>query len=474
MMFEDFRLRVFVTVVQSGSFTAASKLLGISQPAISQNISDLEKAFSIKLFDRSKSKISLTAQGQAFLKQSEQILNSYRKLHTDFAAPRSILIKNVLLDKQITNILIEDNKFKDLNAPSEVLADKIIEGQGLAIIPSFFNTHNHAAMTLLRGYADDMPLHKWLNEYIWPYEATLTPERIKEGSDIATAEMKLSGTTFFSDMYFDIDQTVKSVEESGIRAALGITIFESNPQKVEDQRYDYARHFIDPTDGRIQLTVAPHSIYTVGTEKLKKAANFARRHNLPLHIHLSETQKEIEDCYKAHNMSPVKYLDSIGFLGPDVIAAHCVYVDEKEWKLLARRGVKISHCPSSNMKLGSGRFPYELALDSGCLITLGTDGASSNNCLDMLAEMKTAALLAKLSGNPELLSADEVFKWASVNGAKAFDINAGEIAVGKLADAILIDTTLPRMQPCHNLISNIVYSADTSVIKYVICNGKLL
>lgn len=473
-MIEDFKLLAFSTVARLGSFTAAAKELGVSQPAISQNVADLERVTNSKLIDRSKAKIALTARGLEFLNQVDIILDSYKKLESDFVGAKTTLIKNVLFDKQICNIYIENGRFIDLDAPLNTPADKVIDGTGLAIIPSFFNTHNHAAMTLLRSYADDMPLQTWLEDYIWPYEATLTPEKIREGSDIAVSEMISSGTTFFNDMYFDIEQTIKSVQESGMRAAIGITIFESNSKAVEESRYDFARNFVDPTGGKIQLVVAPHAIYTVGTERLKKAANFARRHNLKLHIHLSETEKEVKDCFKEHGMSPVKYLDSIGFLGPDVIAAHCVHIDTKDWALLSRRGVTVSHCPCSNMKLGSGRFPYELALDAGCRITLGTDGASSNNCLDMLSEMKTAALLAKVGGNPELLGANEVFRWATLNAAQAFGINAGEIAVGKLADCVLLDLSKARMQPCHNLIANVVYSADSSVVKYVMCEGKII
>ncbi len=473
-MLEDIRLRAFVSVVKFGSFTAAAKELGVTQPAISKHIADLERYTSVRLLNRCHSGIVLTVAGEEFYKQADTILQSYKKLEYDFKGPNSILIKDILLDGKPVNILIEGGRYKDINAPSDIYADKVIDGSGLAILSSFFNTHTHAAMTLLRGYADDMPLQKWLEEYIWPFEDKLTAEDIRRGSDIAVREMLEGGTTFFNDMYFDIEQTINAVEERGMRAAIGITMMENHSKAVEEQKLDFVRNFVDPTAGRIQLVMAPHAIYTVGTEKLRLSANFARRHGLRLHIHLSETLKEVEDCYKKHGMSPVKYLDSIGFLGPDVIAAHCVHVDEKDWKLLARRGVTVSHCPVSNMKLGSGRFPYELALESGCRITLGTDGASSNNALDMIGEMKVAALLAKVKGDPSLLPAEEVFRWATVNGAKAFGIDAGEIAVGKLADALLVDMSCVRMTPCHNLVSNMVYAADSSVIRHTLCEGRIL
>ena len=236
----------------------------------------------------------------------------------------------------------------------------------------------------------------------------------------------------------------------------------------------YVRDWKDPTGGRIQLVMAPHSVYTVGPDKLKRSAAFARKNGLRLHIHVAETRTEVQNCIRDYGTTPVRYLDSLGFLGPDVIAAHCVHVDAEEWKILAGRGVTVAHCPCSNMKLGSGRFPYELAIESGCRITLGTDGASSNNNLDLREEMKFAALLAKVAGDPSLLPATEVFRWASRNGAEAFGLDAGEIARGKLADAILVDLGRSSMQPCHNLVSNFVYSADSSVIRHVICDGQLV
>lgn len=473
-MFEAFKLKTFVKLAECGSFTAAAKALGVSQPAVSQNIAELEKDTAVRLIERSRSGISLTPKGKLFLEQAESILAGYRKMESSFADPKSILIKNVIHNDQKTNILIERGRFAEIGSPESQEADKIYDAEGMAILPSLFNTHNHAAMTLMRGYADDMPLKKWLEEYIWPYEDGLKPEDVRRGSDIAVDEMIASGSTFFNDMYFDIEETIKSVDASGMRAAIGITVMENHSKLQEDQKADFVKNWQDPSGGRIQLVMAPHAIYTVGTEKLKRTAAFARKHGLRLHIHLSETIGEVQDCIKQHGKTPVEYLDSIGFLGKDLIAAHCVYVNEKEWKILAKRGVTIAHCPCSNMKLGSGRFPYELALDSGCRITLGTDGASSNNNLDLREEMKFAALLAKVQGDPTLLPAEEVFKWATKNGAEAFGIDAGEIAVGKLADAILVDLTQSRMSPCHHLISNFVYSADSSCIKAVLCNGRFV
>ena len=387
----------------------------------------------------------------------------------------SLLIKDVRLDDRITDILIADGCFKSLEAPAGTVADKVIDASGMAILPPFYNTHTHAAMTLLRGYADDMPLHKWLQEYIWPYEDKLTPQDIREGSRLAVREMIKTGTVFFSDMYFDIEETVDVVRESGMRAAIGVTFVESHSKSQQAEKLELLKHWTDPTGGRITLTVAPHAVYTVGPDLLVRCADTARSLGLKLHIHLCETRKEVDDCLAEHGMTPVRYLDSLGFLGPDVIAAHVVHVDPEEAAILAERGVTISHCPCSNLKLASGFFPYKLLKDAGCRITLGTDGASSNNNLDMREEMKFAALVSKAcSGNPEVMPAAEAMDMACRHGAEAFGINAGVIAEGKLADAILVDLSDVRMQPCHHLLSNWVYAAGSSCIDTVICDGNIL
>jgi len=386
----------------------------------------------------------------------------------------SILIKNVLLDGKNTNILIEENRFSSLSAPADAVADKVIDATGKAILPPFYNTHTHAAMSLLRGYADDMPLFKWLSEYIWPYEDTLTSEDIYLGSRLAILEMIKSGTVFFNDMYWDLPQTIKAIDEMGVRACLGVTFLNNHPQVMREEKVAYMREFKDPTGGRVSIAAAPHAIYTADEGQLRLASTTARELGLKIHIHLSETAKEVEDCIKEHGTTPVRYLDSIGFLGPDVIAAHVVHVDDEELAILKDRGVTIAHCPCSNMKLGSGIFRYDAVIKSGVKVTLATDGDSSNNNLDMREEMKFAALLAKSSGNPELLPAGDVLGWATVNGAQAFGIDAGRIAEGALADALLVDLNTPKMAPCHNLVSNWVYAADSSAIDTVICDGRVI
>ncbi|MBR5100932.1 MAG: amidohydrolase [Bacteroidales bacterium] len=387
----------------------------------------------------------------------------------------SLLIKNALLNGKKTDILVEGNRFSSLAAPAGTVADTELDAEGMAVLPAFYNTHTHAAMSLLRGYADDLPLEKWLTEYIWPYENRMTRQDIREGSRLAVREMIRTGSVFFSDMYFDIEETLAIVQEYGLRAAIGVTFVEAHAKSQRAEKLDMLRHWVDPTGGLITLTVAPHAIYTVGPELLVQCAETARSLGLKLHIHLSETKKEVDDCVREHGMTPVRYLESLGFLGPDVIAAHVVHVDEEEAAILARRGVTVANCPCSNMKLASGIFPYRLLRDAGCRITLGTDGDSSNNNLDMREEMKFAALLAKVSsGDPEIMPASEALAVATRNGAEAFGIEAGQIREGMLADALLVRLDDERMQPCHNLVSNWVYAAGSSCIDTVLCNGRIL
>ena len=386
----------------------------------------------------------------------------------------TLLLKDVLLDGRRTNILVEGNRFACLDAPADAEAGRVMDCEGLAILPAFYNTHNHAAMIPMRGMGEDLPLQRWLQDYIWPYEAKMTPADIRKGSEDAIREMISSGTVFFSDMYFNIEETIDAVDKSGMRAAIGITFLDGHSLGQQAEKLEMLRHWQDPTGGRICLTLDPHSIYTAGSEIFKKVFRLSEKYGVKVHTHLAETKKEVDDCLKQHGTTPVRYLDSLGVLGPNVIAAHCVHVDREEWDILAERGVTVAHCPCSNMKLGSGRFPYEMAIASGCRISMGTDGPSSNNNHDMREEMKFAALLAKVSGDPTLLPAAEVFKWATVNGARAFGIDAGEIKEGKLADAVLLDMKKDRLQPCCNLVSSWVYAADSSCIAAVMCDGKIL
>lgn len=385
-----------------------------------------------------------------------------------------MLIKNILLDNEKKDILIEGNQFSKIDNEIAIeSADIVIDGKNKAIIPPFYNSHTHAAMTLLRGYADDMPLHLWLNEYIWPFEAKMTAADIYMGSKLAILEMIKSGTVFFADMYWDVEETIRAAHEMGIRAAIGITMMDRLGEEKIKRNFQFLRNWKDAS-GLIQLTLAPHAIYTVSESLLRQTSEIAQETNTVLHIHLSETEQEVKDCIAHNGLSPVRWLESIGFLNSNVVAAHVVHVDQEEIAILKERNVTVVHNPVSNMKLSSGIFPSKEMSEAGCHVALGTDGCSSNNNLDMRESMKVASLLAKVNYNPETLPVEEIYEWATINGAEAFGINAGIIAEGKLADALLVDLTNERLVPNYNLLSNWVYSADNSCIDTVICNGKLL
>lgn len=392
---------------------------------------------------------------------------------------RKILLKDTMLNGNRTDVLIAGRRFEKI-APGQIAdADtEIVNAAGTAILPPFYNTHTHAAMTLLRGYADDKELFTWLNDHIWPFEAKMTARDIYEGSRLAILEMIRSGTVFFNDMYWQSDETVRAASEMGIRACVGMTVTDFIGEAAIEATFERLAalkpgNWADDA-GLVRLTLAPHAVYTVCEKLWRRCADFARERGLLLHIHLAETQKEIADCVAVHGKTPVRWLDSLGVLGENVIAAHVVHVDDEEISILRERGVVIAHNPCSNMKLASGTFRSQAFSRAGCRVTIGTDGNASNNNLDMREETKFAALLAKVSGNPEALPAEEALAWATRNGAEAFGIDAGVIAEGRLADAVLVDLNNERLVPSHNLISNWVYSADSRCIRDVICNGKFL
>ena len=392
---------------------------------------------------------------------------------------RKILLKDTMLNGNRTDVLIAGRRFEKI-APGQIAdADtEIVNAAGTAILPPFYNTHTHAAMTLLRGYADDKELFTWLNDHIWPFEAKMTARDIYEGSRLAILEMIRSGTVFFNDMYWQSDETVRAASEMGIRACVGMTVTDFIGEAAIEATFERLAalkpgNWADDA-GLVRLTLAPHAVYTVCEKLWRRCADFARERGLLLHIHLAETRKEIADCVAAHGKTPVRWLDSLGVLGENVIAAHVVHVDDEEISILRERGVVIAHNPCSNMKLASGTFRSQAFSRAGCRVTIGTDGNASNNNLDMREETKFAALLAKVSGNPEALPAEEALAWATRNGAEAFGIDAGVIAEGRLADAVLVDLNNERLVPSHNLISNWVYSADSRCIRDVICNGKFL
>lgn len=390
----------------------------------------------------------------------------------------SILIKQVEWNGTSVDVHISGHHIKTIGDCSGQSAEIVLDGRNKAILPTFHNAHNHAAMAYMRSYADDLELHTWLTDHIWPFESKVTAEDVYDGARLACLEMIKSGTTFFNDMYWFWHGSARAVEEMGMRAALAAVFIDfDDPVRIKDQVEQNQRLFEERKQysDRIIYQLGPHAIYTVSEKSLRWCVEFAAEHNLMIHTHLSETQKEVDDCMAKHGMRPATYLDSIGFLGPNVTAAHCVHLDQSEMELLAARGVKALHCPVSNMKLASGKFRFTDAQKAGMQIAIGTDGCASNNCLDMGAEIKTAALLEKqFTGDPTALNAQTAWHAGTRACAEFFGLHSGVIEEGALADCMLVDLNNERLVPGYNLISDMVYSADSSCIDTVICDGKIL
>jgi 5-methylthioadenosine/S-adenosylhomocysteine deaminase len=394
----------------------------------------------------------------------------------------SILIQNVQHNGEPVDVFIDGNiisKIVPVGTPLDTgPSTRVLDGRNKAILPTFHNAHNHAAMAYMRSYADDLELFTWLSEHIWPLESKVTEEDVYDGARLACLEMIKSGTTFFNDMYWFWHGTARAVDEMGLRAALAAVFIDfDDPAKANEQMEQNQTLFEARTQysDRIIFQLGPHAIYTVSEQALRWCKTFADEHGLMIHIHLSETEKEVEDCVAKHGMRPPAYLDSIGFLGPNVTAAHCVWLDPSELELLAARGVKALHCPTSNMKLASGKFRFTDAQNAGMQIAIGTDGCASNNCLDMGAEIKMAALLEKhFTGDPTALPAEAAWHAGTRACAEFFGLNSGLIEDGALADCMLVDLNNERLVPGFNLIADMVYSADSSCIDTVLCDGKIL
>jgi 5-methylthioadenosine/S-adenosylhomocysteine deaminase len=357
--------------------------------------------------------------------------------------------------------------------------DEIIEADGNYLVPSLKNGHTHAAMTLLRGYADDMKLKPWLEEKIWPVEEALTAEDIYWGTRLAAIEMVRTGTTFSNDMYIHFPEARKAYVDSGIKAATGPAMFDFFDEETSRRIIEENRRFYEEYAGSsdtVRFSLAPHSIYTVSAKTLQWTAEFAEEHELPVHIHLSETEKEVKDCIDEHGMRPAEYLKEIGFLGPHTVLAHSIWLSDEEISILAESGATVVHNPASNMKLASGScFPYARLREAGVPMMLGTDGCSSNNNLDLFEEAKLATLLQKHHfGDTELMSAEEILDIAMSASTSVYPHLSGSVAEGAHADLLLIDKTHPLMVPAFNLESNLVYSGGSRAIDTVICGGEVL
>lgn len=391
----------------------------------------------------------------------------------------SILLQQVVLNGATTDVLIEGNRFAAIGENLPVDADTVINGAGRqAIVPPFYNAHTHAAMTLLRGYAEDLELSVWLQQHMWPAEARLTTDDIYAGTRLGILEMIKTGTVFFNDMYWEQEATARAVVEMGVRADIGLLHIDgpdgtANPRSAAGNEALLA--MAGELPDRVRITHAPHAPYTVSRARLEAIAEDAQRTGRRVHIHVAETAAEVRESIATHGMTPVAYLDSLGLINDSAVLAHCVHLDDNDRRIIAESGAVIAHSPISNLKLCSGFFDHARAEAAGCRIVLGTDGAASNNNLSMFDEMKTASLLAKSSARSPLAGRDaEVLHSATAGTAEAFGIDAGVIEVGRLADAMLLDLHHPAMIANHNLSANMVYAADSSVITTVICDGRIL
>ena len=401
----------------------------------------------------------------------------------------TILIKNALILSPNNNfqdkksLLIRDDRIAEISSHiDEDNADKIIDAEGKILLPGMVNTHTHLSMTLFRGLADDLSLDSWLNDHIWPMEANLNGEYCYIGALLGAVELIKSGTTTFSDMYFYMEDVARAVDEAGIRAVLSYGMIDfGDAEKRENEIKENMALFNacnGMANGRIKVFFGPHSPYTASQDLLVKVRELADEYNMGIHIHVSETQKEINDISEEKGLRPFEYLDEIGFLGPDVVAAHSVWLSDEEIEIIKKNNVKISHNPCSNMKLASGIAPVSKLIENGICVAIGTDGASSNNNLDLIEELKTASLLQKVSTlDPKVLNSDEAVAMGTIKGAEALGLDSeiGSIEVGKKADIILIDTNVANMVPdSSTLSSNVIYSANGSNVDTTICDGKIL
>lgn len=349
-----------------------------------------------------------------------------------------------------------------------------------ALIPGLVNLHTHAAMTLLRGYADDLPLMTWLNDYIWPAERQwVSAGFVLDGTRLACLEMLRGGITCFNDMYFFPEAAVEAATEAGQRIAAGIIVI------------DFASNYAADPDGYLQkglalrdamrhyplvsFCMAPHAPYSVGDRSLEKVLTYAKQLDLPIHIHVHETVDEIQGSLAQYGVRPLARLQGLGMLGPDFIAVHAVHLEAAEMALLAEHGCHVAHCPTSNLKLASGIAPSAALLAGGVNLGLGTDGPASNNRLDLWQEMRLAALLAKgHSAQPEVLPAHTALRMATLDGARALGLEdrIGSLEVGKQADCVAVDLSAPHAQPCYDPVSQLVYCAGPEDVTHVWVAGR--
>ncbi|MGD9033421.1 MAG: amidohydrolase [Desulfobacteraceae bacterium] len=363
----------------------------------------------------------------------------------------------------------------------EFQGKRIIDAKGGLILPGLINGHTHAAMTLFRGLADDLPLMEWLNNYIFPAESRMDADFVYSGTLLACAEMIMSGTTTFCDMYLFEDEVARAAKEAGMRSLVGEVLYDfDSPNYGPIQNgLKYTEDLINKWQGDplVSIAVEPHSLFTCSPKLLSTTNELALKYNVPLVIHVAETRSELDEVNKRYGKGPVQHLKTLGLLGPHLIADHCVHLGEKDIKMFAENEVKAIHNPESNMKLASGIAPIPDMLKSNVTVGLGTDGCASNNNLDLFAEMDMAAKLHKINSmDTTVMDALTVMRMATVEGAKALGMGdvTGSLEKGKKADVIILDTKKPHLTPMYNPFSHLVYAARGNDVTHSIINGRLL
>ncbi len=388
------------------------------------------------------------------------------------------IITNTERGQFVGDVAVKDGKIYKVGENLNLEAEKVIDAKGKIVAPAFANMHTHAAMNLFRGIGADLPLMDWLTKVIWPLEGEfVSPEFVRDGVELAILEMIKSGTTFYLDMYFFEEHTAEVVKRAGIRAGLGFGILDF-PTKVASSPEEYlkrAREFVEQfkDDDSIIPVVAPHATYTCSPETLTKAMELAEEFDVPYHIHLAESKGELAQVKEKYGTTPVRHMKNLDLLKPRVIAAHMVWLDEEEREAVAEGGIKVAHCPESNLKLGSGIAPIADYLKRGITVCLGTDGAASNDNLNMLEETSTMVKLQKgVNLDPTALNSATALEIATANGFESVGIKAGRIKEGYDAEIVIYSTERPELQPLYDPTAQLVYSAQAAAVETVISRGK--
>ncbi|MFB6129534.1 MAG: amidohydrolase [Salinigranum sp.] len=398
---------------------------------------------------------------------SDLLVEGGRVLRPDLTVERA----DVLVDRREGTVV----------AVGEGMAgDDTLDAGGCLVVPGLVNAHTHVAMTLLRGYADDKPLGAWLREDVWPAEAALSPEDVRAGAELGLLEMIRSGTTAIADMYFHVPEIVDAVDRAGVRARLGhgvVTVGKSEADARADveESLAVAREYDGAADGRIRTAYMPHSLTTVGEASLRESVAAAHEEGIPVHYHANETRDEVDPIVEERGVRPLEYAADLGMLEPGDFLAHGVHLDATEIDLLAGSGAAVVHCPASNMKLASGIAPVQRLLDAGVTVGLGTDGAASNNDLDVFDELRDAAMVGKLAAeDASAVDAATAVRMATAGGAAAVGLPGGRIEPGAPADLAVVDFETPHLTPDYDPVSNLAYAARGSDVRHTVCDGRVL